>query len=232
MKQQDSAPHILYEDNHLLFAEKEAGLLTQPADGGKSLEDILKAFLKEKYQKRGNVFLHAVHRLDRPTSGIVLFAKSQKALARLNAMQREGLIRKEYLAICEGHIASGVLKHTLMHYSHHAQVVPEGTPGGKSATLSYEVLEVGKPGTLILVTLKTGRYHQIRAQMAASGHPILGDTKYGGAPFFPHSVIALHHFRMTVPHPITQKALTITSRPPIFWPMTIKDGFATMRDYS
>jgi len=222
MKQHDSAPKILFEDNHLLFAEKAAGLLTQPAGEEESLEDILKAFLKEKYQKKGNVFLHAIHRLDKPTSGIVLFAKSQKALERLNLAQRQHSIKKEYLAICEGHLSSGSREHILIHDEHRARVVPEGTPEGKLASLSYEVLQESDTFCLVLVTLETGRYHQIRAQFAASGHPVLGDTKYGSRHRFSRDAITLHHFRMTIPHPISHKPLTVTCEPPHFWPMTIK----------
>src|SRR5437016_12670955 len=115
---------ILFEDNHLLFANKPAGTLTQPTESSNdSLEDHLKAYLKEKYQKSGNVFLHAVHRLDKAVSGIVLFAKTSKALSRLNAQIREKEVEKCYLALCEGHFKNkkGRLEHYLLHDDHKAK---------------------------------------------------------------------------------------------------------------
>lgn len=197
---------VLYEDNHLLAVNKPPGLLTQPNETeAPSLEEHAKAYLKEKYNKQGNVFLHAIHRLDKPVSGIVLFARTSKALSRLNEQMRERKMEKVYTAEVEGHLdqKEGELRHLLLHSSHHARV----HPSGKEAHLSYRILERRPQTTLVEVTLHTGRYHQIRAQFAHIGHPIVGDTKYGVAPA---SRIALHHSRLTFAHPISQELLTLT----------------------
>jgi len=211
MKSFDSALEILYEDNHLLAVNKKAGLLTQPNQSGeKNLEDLAKAYLKEKKQKEGRVFLHALHRLDRPVSGIVLFAKTSKALSRLNESMRNREVEKMYLAKVEGHLEekSGELIHFLTHGSHRAHVGKEG----KKAHLSYAKIQKEKDATLVEITLHTGRYHQIRAQFSHIGHPILGDTKYGAKTS--QGNIALHHAKLTFPHPISKELKTVISTPP------------------
>lgn len=189
-------PYILFEDNHLLAVYKPAGWLTQPTpQEADSLETWAKAWIKTTHQKPGNVFLHAVHRLDRPVEGIVLFAKTSKALSRLNASLREKGWEKIYFAEVEGKLphVKGVLEHTLLHGEHEAVEDPKG----KLCRLYYQ--QVGKGYE---ITLETGRYHQIRAQLSLSGAPIQGDVKYGAKPL-PGGKIALSHIRLTFPHPVT-----------------------------
>ena len=203
---------VLYEDNHVLIVNKPAGLLTQPAENVKqSLEAYAKAYIKEKYQKPGAVFLHAVHRLDKPVSGIVLFAKTSKALSRINEMQREHKIKKWYMALVRGKIekTKGTLQHTLAHESHRAKEALTG----KVSTLDYEVIEYKNGFSLLEITLETGRYHQIRAQLAAISHPIVGDAKYGSSYPFEKDAIALHHFKIALEHPVTKAPLCIEALP-------------------
>lgn len=206
-------PYILHEDNHLLVANKPAGILTQPSGTEQeSLEAICKAWLKEKYGKPGNVFLEAVHRLDKPVSGIVLFAKTSKALSRLQASQRAKEGSKNYLALLEGipHKKEGKLEHFLVHGDFQAFVDPKH-PDSKHSILHYRLLEERNGQALVEIDLVTGRYHQIRAQFAAEGMPIVGDKRYGG-----HGdghKICLHHFRLTFSHPISHELLTFESQP-------------------
>jgi len=199
---------ILYEDNHLFVVVKPPGLLTQPSGTSQdSLEAQAKAFLKTRDHKPGNVFLEAVHRLDKPVGGIVVFAKTSKAVSRLNAAQREKKFRKVYHAHVEGKLAqkSGTLTHHLHHDHHLAKVDPEG----KKAVLHYRVLEEGELSSLVEVELETGRYHQIRVQFAHIGHPILGDHKYGSKAEWKDG-IALTHVQIEFPHPITSEVLKIS----------------------
>ncbi len=200
----------LFEDNHLLVLNKPAGMLTQPSPHEKdSLETRAKMFLKEFYQKPGNVFLEAVHRLDKPVSGIVVFAKTSKALSRLNQAMREKNTRKMYWALVEGNVIgdSGVLEHHLIHDDFIAKIVPEGHPEGKKSILHYQVLERKNGRSLLEVELLTGRYHQIRVQLAAMGHPIVGDFKYGATQLYREDAIALHHRLLQIPHPITKEMM-------------------------
>ena len=174
---------ILFEDNHILAVDKPAGMLTQPTDReSDSLETLAKAWIKEKYQKPGNVFLGVVHRLDRPVSGIVLFAKTSKALARLNAAIRERTFHKTYCALVEGILSKDedILEHYLRHDEHRATLSTKKDPEAKLARLHYKVVkrfEKTPTTTMLMIDLETGRYHQIRAQLAASNHPIVGDEK-------------------------------------------------------
>jgi 23S rRNA pseudouridine1911/1915/1917 synthase len=193
---------ILFEDNHILVAVKPAGMLTQETDlEPESLTTLLKDFLKERDAKPGNVFLHAVHRLDRPVSGIVLFAKTSKALSRLNASMRERQTKKIYRARVEGVPSeSGELKHYLIKKEHRAVVVSENTSGAKAAHLKYRMV-----GDEVEVELITGRYHQIRAQLSAMGCPILGDTKYGAHSPYSRPGIALRHCELTILHPVKKE---------------------------
>ena len=204
-----AAPEILFVDNHLLAANKPPGLVTQPSGAhADSLEDRLKAWAKEEFAKEGKVFLEAVHRIDRPVSGVVLFARTSKALSRLNASQRAGDCAKIYLAVVAGRPLrpEGRLEDALVHDSHRARVVPPDDPQGKLAVLEYELLESRGGQSLLRIRLLTGRYHQIRAQLARAGCPIAGDALYGSrAPMAPHT-IALHHRELRVPHPVGDRA--------------------------
>lgn len=202
-------PQILYEDNHLLCLNKPAGITTQPqADGSISLEEIAKAYIKERDHKPGNVYLHAIHRLDKPTSGIVVFAKTKKALTRMQEALRKREIKKTYLALVEGILKKkrGTVEIALRHDAHKAEV---DTTKGKKSCLTYTVLEEHMHHSLVAIELITGRYHQIRATFSYLRHPIIGDKKYGSATkYFPHS-IGLHHAKMSFMHPIKQVLITI-----------------------
>ncbi len=205
---------IIYEDNHLLVIEKSSGLLTQP-DGSDSdsLEDLCKQYIKEKKQKEGNVFLHAVHRLDKPVSGIVLFAKTDKALSRLNESIRNKDCKKIYRALLENSPPEkeGTLEHFLIHDRFKAQICSEHAEGAKKCILHYKVLESEKGRTLVEIDLITGRYHQIRAQFSASGCPVAGDLKYGAKHSLPAGEIALKHTALTIRHPVSREFMTFRS---------------------
>lgn len=203
---------VLYEDNHLLAVNKPAGLLTQPNDtSAPDLETLAKAWIKEKYNKKGSVFLHPVHRLDKPVSGIVLFARTSKALSRLNEQMRAQTMTKTYIAKVEGHFKekSGELHDTIIHSSHRAEV--STASDAKSAHLSYRVVKEEGNTSLLHLTIHTGRYHQIRIQCAHAGHPIVGDTKYGSKQ--KSARLKLHHTRLVFEHPVTKETITLISEP-------------------
>ncbi|MCB1111967.1 MAG: RluA family pseudouridine synthase [Chlamydiales bacterium] len=196
---------ILYEDNHLLIINKPSGILTQPSGTDqKNIEDLAKQLIKERDHKPGNVFLHAVHRLDKPVSGIVIFAKTSKALSRLNASIRRKEMVKTYIARIGGTLPDkeGTLEHKLDHDNYRAAV----SESGKLCRLHYRQIDPH----LVEVTLETGRYHQIRAQLAAINCPIDGDSKYGSGAPWSHG-IALHHSKLIMKHPVTGEILTITA---------------------
>lgn len=211
---------ILYEDNHLIAVEKPSGLPTQPSrNSTTSLEECVKAMIKTRDQKKGGVFLHAIHRLDGATSGIVLFAKTQKALSRLNEALREGQCSKEYLAIVQGEPPLGEMRDILFHSDHKALIVPQGYPGGKEAMLTISsVKPISLAGlekmslSLLHIVLQTGRYHQIRTQLANQGFPIIGDKKYGSPVTVPFG-IALHHHQLAFFHPTRSDKITLSSTP-------------------
>jgi len=172
---------IIFCDNHLLIAYKPAGWLTQPDESDRpSLEGFAKEWVKKEFNKPGAVFLHCIHRLDRVASGLVLFAKTSKALTRLNEASRKGEIRRWYRAEVEGILAQkeGRLEHFLVHGDHKAIVTTEKNPEAKRALLHYQVISLKEHTTLVQIELQTGRYHQIRAQFSAIGHPIVGDVRY------------------------------------------------------
>lgn len=229
---------VLYHDNHLLAVNKPAGLLTQPSGTDKdNLEDRSKVWIKETKSKPGNVFLHAVHRLDQVVSGIVLFACTDKALSRLNADMRAHKFTKIYHAVVSGTPpqTEGSLRHFLTHDDYHAKIVGEGAPDAKECLLDYRIVspaeDSGPTGTelivgrgpspsgftLLEIQLHTGRYHQIRAQLAAIGCPILGDEKYGSKVKLPDGAIALHHARLTVIHPVSKAEVVIEATYPAHW---------------
>lgn len=211
---------ILYHDNHLLAANKPAGLLTQPSGTDKdNLEDRAKVYIKEIKGKPGNVFLHAVHRLDQVVSGVVLFACTDKALSRLNADMRAHKFSKIYHAVVSGAPPQkeGMLRHFLTHDDYHAKVAREGDRDAKECRLDYKVLRTSGGKTLLEVQLHTGRYHQIRAQLAAIGCPILGDEKYGSPVKLRSGAIALHHATLTVTHPVSKEEIKIQAPYPEHW---------------
>jgi 23S rRNA pseudouridine1911/1915/1917 synthase len=189
---------ILYEDNHLIAVWKDAGILSQgDYSGDKSIMDDVKTYIKEKYNKKGNVFLGLLHRLDRPVAGIMLFAKTSKGASRLSEQFREHTIVKKYSAIIEGQLEkkSGSLINFLEKKENRfgglvAKVNPRN---GAKAELSYKTILSNKKYSLIEIDLLTGKFHQIRAQFAEIGHPIVGDIKYGGkkSPILSNEEIAL-----------------------------------------
>lgn len=164
----------------------------------------VRGWIKKEFRKPGEVFCEPIHRLDRPVGGLVLFARTSKALSRLNASMRDRLIEKRYLARVEGVIEEdeGRLEHLLVHGSHRAHVVKSG---GKHAALSYKVLKREMKSTVVEIALETGRYHQIRVQFSAIGHPIVGDEKYGAAP----GALALFACELSFNHPVKKEPLTI-----------------------
>ncbi|NLE54822.1 MAG: RNA pseudouridine synthase [Lentisphaerae bacterium] len=210
---------VLYVDNHLLALNKPAGLLTQPSGTSEdNLEDRAKAWVKAEYHKPGAVFLEAVHRIDRPVAGVVLFARTSKALSRLNEAMRRGDCEKIYLALVTGDLPGpdGALNDWLLHGDHRADVVPAGTPGAKAAVLTYTVLRRSAGRSLLRIVLGSGRYHQIRAQLAQAGCPIVGDHKYGSPErWLSADGIALQHATLRICHPVTREAMVFTA-PDIF----------------
>jgi 23S rRNA pseudouridine1911/1915/1917 synthase len=205
-------PQILYEDNHLLVVNKPAGILTQPSGTQqKNLEESCKAWIKETYHKPGNVFLEAVHRLDKPVSGIVVFARTSKALSRLNAFMRDQKFNKIYCAVIGGVMkpSEGVLEHYLVHDEYQSVVAAPHTPQAKLCRLSYRLLKHNDQHSLVEIILETGRYHQIRAQLAAAGYSIVGDVKYKNSEAYTPDAIALHHSALTFPHPTLEKSVEV-----------------------
>ena len=212
---------IIFIDNHLIAVTKPAGLLTQPdRNTDESLIDQTRQWIKEKYNKPNNIFLGLVHRLDRNVSGVVLFARTSKAASRLSKQFREGTPKKHYRAIILGKLKE---EHTtLVHYlrkekSLRATVFPRETPTAKRSELSYEVINSLEKKSLLEVSLSTGRFHQIRAQMAFIGHPIIGDVKYGAPEPLPNQEIALYAHKLVFSHPVSNEEITLTAPEPKTW---------------
>jgi 23S rRNA pseudouridine1911/1915/1917 synthase len=188
--------NVLYEDNHLIAVEKPAGVLVQGDETGEeSLMDYVKTYLKEKYNKPGNVFLGLIHRLDRPVTGVVLFAKTSKGASRLGEQFRNHTVKKIYHAWVEGEPSKR--KETLVHFlkkdevKNKTSVFEQEVSGSQHADLTYEVVETKNNCALLRIILGTGRPHQIRAQLSFVGHPIVGDAKYGSKLTFSDRSIAL-----------------------------------------
>ena len=210
---------ILYEDNHLLIVNKRCGDLVQPdPSGGDALERQIKEFIRRRDAKPGEVFLGVVHRIDRPVSGAVIFAKTSKALARLNEMIRRGEIEKTYWALTEsrpdpeeGELSHYILRNEKTNRSR-ACDAPKGD--AKEARLRYATLGAGTNYTLVEVELLTGRHHQIRAQLSKVGCPIRGDLKYGARRSLPGGGISLHSRRVEFEHPVRREPLSVTAPVP------------------
>ncbi len=206
--------NVVYEDNHLLVVEKPPNMLTQgDATGDSCLADEAKKYLKEKYNKPGDAYLGLVHRLDRPVGGLVAMAKTGKAAGRLSDQLRTHAMRREYLAAVHGaDIAqSGERRDALLDENGTVRCVPEGTDGAKEAVLRWETLGVRDGLALLHIRLETGRKHQIRVQLAALGHPIVQDMRYGDDP--PGEPIALWGAVLTLTHPTKKVEMTFRSRP-------------------
>lgn len=206
---------ILYEDNHLIAVRKRVGDIVQgDKTGDVPLSDMVKNFLKDKYQKPGNVYLGVVHRLDRPVSGIVLFSKTSKALPRLNKMFAEHKgVKKTYLAIVVNKPAQpqGTLTHWLTRNEKQntARAYDREVPGSKKAVLDYRLVAQSERYFLLEIELHTGRHHQIRCQLSKIGCPIRGDLKYGAPRSNPDGGISLHAWRLELEHPVSHQNITI-----------------------
>jgi 23S rRNA pseudouridine1911/1915/1917 synthase len=212
---------ILYEDNHCLAVAKPAGALTTHYQGREETVDRqIKAYLKEKYQKPGNVFLGVVQRLDKPVSGVLLFARTSKAAARLAEQFRQGSVEKIYWAVVEGEVQrqAGSLEDWLRKDREAGRVEVEEprTPGSRLALLHFQRLASYGGLALVEVRPQTGRTHQLRVQLAHHGHPIYGDAKYGSVHTFERA-IALHARSLTFLHPIRNEPITLTAELPRGW---------------
>lgn len=207
-------PHIVYEDNHLLIVCKRPGEIVQgDKTGDEPMVEGLKTWLKEKYQKPGNVFLGLVNRLDRPVGGLVIFAKTSKALSRMNAMLQRGEIQKTYWAIvCHSpEVPSQQLTHYLLRREaqNKSYAYQTARPNTKRAELTYRLLGSGERYHLLEVDLHTGRHHQIRCQLSAIGCPIKGDLKYGAPRSNPDGSISLLSRRLRFVHPVSGVELVL-----------------------
>ena len=207
---------VLYEDNHIIVINKAAGEIVQgDKTGDESLCETMKRYIKEKYAKPGNVFIGLPHRLDRPVSGIVVFAKTSKALERLNRMFSEGSVKKIYWALTKGihvpaeaELESWILRNEKMNKSFS---YPKEVKGSKRAVLHYRLAAASQNYNLVEVELKTGRHHQIRCQLSSIGCPIKGDLKYGAQRSNPDGSISLHARYIEFTHPVSKEQIAITA---------------------
>lgn len=218
-----SALSVIYEDNHILVVNKTAGLLVQgDKTGDKSLLDLAKKYIKDKYQKPGEVFLGLVHRLDRPTTGVIVLARTSKALSRLSQQFKERIPKKIYRAVVSG---TPEPKATLEHYlrknssKNKSFHYPKNTPNTKKAILHYRSVKQLKSYHVLDIELETGRHHQIRAQLAAVGLHIKGDLKYGAKRPNKNGSIHLHARSLTLIHPTKKEEMTFLAPTPddVIW---------------
>ncbi len=215
---------VLHEDNHILVINKRVGDIVQgDKTGDKPLSEIVKEYIKDKYQKPGEVFLGVVHRLDRPTTGIVVFARTSKALERLNKMFSERETQKTYWAVVKN--TPPKEQDTLTHFltrqekNNTSKAHAKEVPNSKKAILDYKILTKLKSYIALEIALHTGRHHQIRCQLSAIGCPIKGDLKYGFDRSNPDGGIHLHARQLTFIHPVAKEKMTITAPVPedIIW---------------
>lgn len=213
---------VVYEDNHIIIVNKTASEIVQgDKTGDIPLSETVKQYLKEKYQKPGNVFVGVTHRLDRPVSGLVLFAKTSKALSRLNEMFKRGEVQKTYWAVVKNRPPQeeGTLNHWLLRNEkqNKSYAYDKEKPGSKHAILNYRLIAASDNYFLLEVDLKTGRHHQIRCQLAKMGCPIKGDLKYGFARSNPDGSICLHARRIAFVHPVSKENIIVEAPlPPSF----------------
>lgn len=206
---------VLYEDNHVIAVWKDSGIPVQgDASGDMCLLDMVKEYLKEKYQKPGAVFLGLIHRLDRPVAGIVVFGKTSKGASRLSEQFRAHTVKKIYHALVEGKLekSEGTLINYLLKDTERNFVTVYDAPYGeaKKAELSYRVKEVRDKNTIVEIELQTGRSHQIRTQFAHIGHPLVGDHKYGSKATYQAGALALAAVRLEFDQPVTGERVVIT----------------------
>lgn len=209
---------VIYEDNHIIVVEKPVNIPSQgDKTGDVDMLTIIKEYLKEKYNKPGNVYLGLIHRLDRPVGGVMVFAKTSKAAARLSEQVRDKVFKKKYLVIANGKFdkETGVLSDYLLknERKNMSRVVSEGTKNSKYAELDYEILKYDAELNLsvLKINLHTGRHHQIRVQLSSRNHSIYGDQKYGGRGH--GKQICLWAYELTINHPITKEEMTFKSIP-------------------
>ncbi len=207
---------ILFEDNHIIVLNKRAGDIVQgDKTGDKALSEIVKEYIKETYNKSGNVFLGVVHRIDRPTTGIIVFAKTSKALSRLNTLFANKQIQKTYWAIVKNPVLKKEDK--LINWlkknpkNNKTSVFDRETPGSKKGVLNYQVIKELENYSLLEINLETGRHHQIRAQLSKMGNPIKGDLKYGFDRSNKDGGICLHARRIEFIHPVKKEQIKITA---------------------
>lgn len=219
---------IIYLDNHLLVLNKKGGLLVQgDRSGDSTLLEEAKNYLKVEFKKPGNVFLGPVHRIDRPVSGVVLFARTSKAASRLSEQFRNGTPEKRYLAIVKGKTPDeGRWEDMLARKGATSYITDDGS--GKSSSLSFRRLFYGEGCSLVEIKLETGRHHQIRVQFASRGFPILGDFRYGNKESFGNKTIALHAYSLTISHPILNNSMEFKAAPGKEWEQL--DGFFRWKD--
>lgn len=219
---QEEVLSILYLDSHLIAVCKPAGMLTQADESGdESLMDQVKAWIKTEFNKPGNVFLGLIHRLDRNVSGVLLFARTSKGASRLSEQFRDKTTEKFYRAIVEGQPEqeqASLYHHLRKEKTLKSTVFPRQGKDTQYAELEYKTLKIYASTRLLEIKLHTGRFHQIRAQLAFIGHPILGDKKYGAKTPLPERQIALYAHRLIFKHPISKEKVCIESPPPPFWP--------------
>lgn len=218
MKYQDVEKSIIYEDNHIICINKPTGILSQPDHTQiDSIIEHVKHYVKVKYNRPGNVYVHPVHRLDRVVSGCLILSRTTKATTRFNSMIQAKSLQKEYLAIVHGHVYP--TKARLVHHlvkdnkSNRVKVFDKVGKHTKKAELEYEVLAIHDQNTLLKVRLITGRPHQIRSQLSYIGHPIYGDKKYGSKAKSPIQGIYLHAILLSFIHPVKKEKMRFTSRP-------------------
>ena len=224
MKSTKDNLQVLFEDNHIIIVNKRPGDITQgDRTGDQPLSEIVKAYIKEKYNKPGQVYLGVVHRLDRPTSGIIIFARTSKALERLNKMLREKTIKKTYWAVVKNQPQKE--KETLIGFlkknpkNNKSSAYNKEIPGSKKAILHYKTIKRLDNYSLLEIDLETGRHHQIRCQLATIGSPIKGDLKYGFNRSNRDGSIHLHARKINFTHPIRKEHIEITAPLPneVIW---------------
>ena len=213
---------ILYTDNHLLVVRKPAGLLVQgDRTGDTTLLDCAREYIKDQFNKPGNVYLGLVHRLDRPTSGVVVFALTSKAAKRLSDQFRERNVRKIYWALVQGKTPTeGTLVDRIRRHGPKSHL-SKGTDG-QHAELSFRRLRYHKGVSWVEIELATGRHHQIRVQFAHRGHPVIGDFRYGSKIKFGQRALALHARSLTISHPTRKEEMTFVAELEPFWPIQFR----------
>lgn len=213
-------PEILFSDNHLLIVNKPPGVLSQAdSTGDQDMLTLAKAWIKQECNKPGNVYVGLVHRLDRPVSGVLALARTSKAAARLSSQFRDGTPVKKYLALVKGRTpGGGVCRDFLVKDENRTvRVVDEQHPGARAAELEWKAIAFQKGRSLLDIQLKTGRAHQIRAQLAARGIPIVGDMRYGSLASFDGRNLALHCYCLELEHPVQRVRMCWCVAPPMSW---------------